>query len=117
MTNSKNGKISLSFIRFLDERDRRLLDNMTALFQPIKEDTEDIKNTLSNCGKEHDETIEGIKEDVARLQGCKTARNENQQTALQKGELRIKRWQIWLVFIAVILTGGVVPTLIAFLVK
>lgn len=99
MSTAENNKVSLTFIRYLDERDKTLLSNMLALLQPIKEDTEEIKDTLINCRNEHDETIEGIQEDVAQLQGCKIARTENQQVALQKGELRIKRWQVWLVFI------------------
>lgn len=117
MSTAENNKVSLTFIRYLDERDKTLLGNMLALLQPIKEDTEEIKDTLINCRKEHDETIEGIQEDVIRLQGCKIARTENQQVALKKGELRIKRWQVWLVFIGLILTGVLVPLLIVFLTK
>lgn len=117
MSTAEDNKISLTFIRYLDERDKTLLSNMLALLQPIKEDTEEIKNTLINCRNEHDETIKKIEEDIVRLQGCKIARTENQQTALQKGELRIKRWQIWLVFIGLILTGVLVPLLIIFLTK
>lgn len=96
-------KVNLELLKYL-------LEGMKKDIEGVGKKVDALKEGVNNCRKEHDDEIDDIHTDVAQLQGCKIARNQDR-------EFHFKRWQAWLVFVGVVITGAIIPLIITLLIK